>query len=773
MKILLINLFLIFTIGFTNDNKVEIFMIGDSTMANKKSSDAPETGWGQVFHNYFSDQVIISNHAVNGRSTKSFRDRGHWKEVLDQLEKDNYVIIQFGHNDAKVEDSLRFSHPWTAYKSNLITYINEVKQKGAIPILATPVYRRKYENGVLVDTHGDYPLVVRKLADSLKVDLLDMHKLSRDIISNHGEEGAKDMFMHFGPGFYSKFPKGANDDTHFSNYGANLIAAAAAKEIRDKHFALRDYLKTSTFLNKFVYELPIIKEPTFKKDTFNITRYGAIPSVSALSTIAIQSTIDNCAQSGGGVVFIPKGMWTTGPIVLKSGINLHLEEGAFLQFSDDRNQYPIVTTTWEGQDAYRCQAPISALNAKNIAITGNGNIDGAGQVWKSVKRVKLTADQWKKLVASGGVHDEQTWYPSEASRVGHNSEWAKKITPGKSMKDYESVRDFLRPNFVSFLSCENVMLDGNTFTNSPAWTLHPLMCRHTTVRNVKVVNPWFGQNNDAIDLESCDYGILDNCYFDTGDDAITLKSGRDAEGRKRGKPTQNWIIKNTNVLHGHGGFVIGSEMSGGVNNIYVDNCNFVGTDIGLRFKTTRGRGGKVSNIFISNIHMSKIVGEAIGFNMYYAAKDPIPLTADDITVVEYKSEPITDETPYFENFYMDHIYCNGAETALYVDGIPESNVSNLFLTNSKFKSNKAIVLNESSNVTLSNIEIDHSTGPLLSVLNSNRININGLIYNEKLAEIKINGKNTNNVVIQNSNPKLLVQKMTLGKGLDKKGIVIK
>jgi DNA sulfur modification protein DndE len=354
------------------------------------------------------------------------------------------------------------------------------------------------------------------------------------------------------------------------------------------------------------------------------------------------------------------------------------------------------------------------------------------------------------LIKSGGVHDGKTWYPSEGSRLGHESEWAKKITDGKSINDYEQVRDFLRPNFVSFISCNVVLIDGPSFINSPAWTLHPLMCKHTTVRNVKVVNQWFGQNNDAIDLESCNYGILENCYFDTGDDAITLKSGRDAEGRKRGIPTSHWIIKNTTVLHGHGGFVVGSEMSGGVNNIYVDNCVFSGTDIGLRFKTTRGRGGMVNDIYISNIQMTKIVGEAILFSMYYAAKDPIILSDDQAPIIEYKMEPFTEETPIFKDVFMEDVACKGAAIAFKIDGLPESNVSNIGLKNSSLEASKGITINEGSKVNFTNVEIHHKEGNLINLVNGTDIQFDNLsptnITNQK---IKLSGSKTEKVKFKN------------------------
>jgi DNA sulfur modification protein DndE len=774
MRYILLLSFIFFFLSFVPPTKQRVFLIGDSTMANKKATDTPETGWAQVWHEYFNQGIELHNHAVNGRSTKSFRSLGHWKQVMEQIQKDDYLIIQFGHNDSKIDDTLRYAPAKTIYRENLIRYIDEAKSKGAIPILATPIYRRKFDdNGKLMDTHGDYPQVVRDVAREKGVELLDLHARSADFIAQQGEELSKYMFMNFGKNIYPKFPEGLEDNTHFSPYGAHCIAALAAKELVAIRHPLRNFLKKSVYPNKFEYELPNVIPAIFPNDTFNIVRYGAVSSANSINTNAIQSAIDNAATLGGGTVLVPKGFWVTGPIELKSNINLHIAEGAFLQFSDNRNIYPLVKTTWEGQEAYRCQAPISARNCSNIALTGKGNIDGAGQVWKSIKRNKLTDAQWKRLIASGGIVEDDTWYPSEVSKIGSKTDWAKKMTEGKTIQDYETVRDFLRPNMISFIDCNVVLIEGVTITNSPAWTIHPLLCQHTSVRNVNVKNPWFGQNNDAIDLESCRNGILEGCNFDTGDDAITIKSGRDAEGRKRGIPTENWIVRNMKVMHGHGGFVIGSEMSGGVNNMFVNNCIFVGTDIGLRFKTTRGRGGMVKDIFISDVQMAEIVGEAILFDMYYAAKDPIKLSKSDEVNYDFEMKPFTDETPIFKDFYLENIYCRGADAALKIDGLPESNLQNVTLTNANISAQKGILIGFANNITLKNVEIKHQSGQLIQINNAQNIvfdNFTHYLNNEKLGAI--NGKNTNNILFQKSK-NVTSEQFELGSNLEKRVLKVK
>ncbi|HEX6849203.1 MAG TPA: glycoside hydrolase family 28 protein, partial [Chitinophagaceae bacterium] len=402
-------------------------------------------------------------------------------------------------------------------------------------------------------------------------------------------------------------------------------------------------LCTVAFLFVFAQKekLPVIKSPVFRKDTVTIKKYGAVADGNTLNTKSINGAIDALSKKGGGVVLIPPGLWLTGPIVLKNNINLHLANGATLLFTPDKNEYPLVEANWEGLPQMRNQSPISATNASNIAITGKGIIDGNGDVWRAVKSDKLTASQWKKKIESGGVlsDDKKTWYPSEAFMKGSKMP----ANPGmisaeKDKAFYESIKDFLRPNLLLLTNCKLVLLEGVTFQNSPAWCLHPLMCENLTVRNVFVKNPWYAQNGDGIDVESCKNVLIENSVFDVGDDALCMKSGRDAEGRKRGKPTENVIIRGCTVYASHGGFVIGSEMSGGARNIYVSNCTFVGADIGLRFKTTRGRGGMVENIFIKDIYMKDIPAEAILFDMYYMAKDPVVLAGEkrELPKVEFK-----------------------------------------------------------------------------------------------------------------------------------------
>lgn len=497
--------------------------------------------------------------------------------------------------------------------------------------------------------------------------------------------------------------------------------------------------------------LPIVQLPQFKKDTVTIVTFGAKKDGLTLNSIPINNAIEACSKKGGGVVLVPTGMWLTGPVVLKSNVNLHLQKNAVLQFTEDFSQYALVEGNWEGLPQMRNQSPLSATGATNIAITGSGIIDGGGEAWRMVKREKLTETAWKKLVASGGVlsDDKKTWYPSESSLKGAALKNPGVISAEKNTAYYNEVKDFLRPNLVVLTDCKKVLLEGVTFQNSPAWCLHPLMSEHITVRNLQVKNPWYAQNGDGIDLESCKNVLIENSTFDVGDDGICIKSGRDEEGRKRGMPTQDVIIRNCIVYQAHGGFVIGSEMSGGAKNIWVDDCTFIGTDIGLRFKTTRGRGGVVENIRINNITMKDIVGEAILFDMYYAAVDPVPLAGERREPPKVETLPVSDATPQFRNFRINNVVANGAQKAIFVRGLPEMNVQNIVLENMVLQAAEGLDMTEGNGITLRNVQlVTNQTNPVLNIHNSKNITLNKITYNRD-AELLLNvsGERSNGIIL--------------------------
>jgi hypothetical protein len=505
---------------------------------------------------------------------------------------------------------------------------------------------------------------------------------------------------------------------------STLVASSLAQESKQKQIA-----DSLAFLKTLNVKMPIIKTPVFKQDTFDIVKYGAKPDGVSLNTNSINQAIDACHKNGGGVVLLNEGVWLTGPIYLKSNVNLHLRSGALLLFTTDKSQYKLIEGSWEGKPAVVNEAPISGYNLENIAITGAGIIDGNGDAWRFVKKSKLNESQWKNLVASGGVvgKDGKNWFPSAGYEKGFYTKDATVIKPGTKPEDYVEMKDFYRPNLVVLNSCKKVLLEGVTFQNSPAWNLHPLMCEDLTVRKILVRNPWYAQNGDGIDVESCKNVLIEDSVFDVGDDGICIKSGRDEAGRKRGMPTEEVIVRNNVVYHAHGGFVIGSEMSGGARNLFVYNNSFIGTDIGLRFKTTRGRGGVVEKIYIANTFMKNIPGDAILFDMYYAAIDPVPMAGEQRAAPKVEFLPVTEATPQFKDFYIKNVVCIGAEKGIFMRGIPEMNIQNINLEDVTIKSKIGIELIEATNINLKNIHlVSDQTNPLILVENSKQINISGL-----------------------------------------------
>ena len=493
-----------------------------------------------------------------------------------------------------------------------------------------------------------------------------------------------------------------------------------------------------------------VQQPFFKKDSFLITKFGAKADGLTLNTKAISGAIDACNKKGGGVVVVPPGMWLTGPVVLKSNVNLHLQKGALLQFTADKSQYPLVAGNWEGLEQMRAQSPLSAANATNVAVTGFGIVDGNGDVWRAIKKDKLTESQWKKLTASGGVisDDKKTWYPSEQFQAASKLKNPGEIKPEKDAAYYNGIKDFLRPNLLVFTSCKKVLLEGVTFQNSPAWCLHPIMCEDLTVRNVYAKNPWNAQNGDGIDVESCKNVLIEGSTFDVGDDGICIKSGRDEAGRKRGMPTENLIARYNTVYHAHGGFVIGSEMSGGARNLYVDNNTFIGTDIGLRFKTTRGRGGVVENIYINNTYMKDIAAEAILFDMYYAAQDPVALAGDKREPPKVETLPVNEGTPQFRNFVIKNTTCNGAEKAIFVRGLPEMNIKGILIENAVLQAEKGLDMIEATGISLKNVTlVTRNTDPLMNIHNSQNIVLNNVKYGNANVLLNVTGEKSKDIAV--------------------------
>ena len=450
------------------------------------------------------------------------------------------------------------------------------------------------------------------------------------------------------------------------------------------------------------FDMPVVQQPRIPARTVLLTEFGAVGDGVTLNTEAFARGIESLSQQGGGTLIVPAGIWFTGPIGLQSRIELRLDKNAVIVFSTDQDLYPVIDTNFEGLDVRRCLSPIHAEGATDIAITGEGVIDGNGDAWREVKRRKVGDDLWKSIVKKGGVvaADASVWYPDEGYAKARAT--AGSLNYQDPSLDEDEIKTFLRPVLLSLRGCERILLEGVTFQNSPCWNLHPLWCRHLTVKDINVRNPHYSTNGDGIDIEACENVLVTGSTFDVGDDAICIKSGKDEDGRRHGIPCKNLVIRDCTVYHGHGGFVVGSEMSGGVENIWVSDCRFLGTDVGLRFKSTRGRGGVVKNIWCDHIYMKDIVSYGAIFNLYYAgvaASDK----ADDETA---DIQPVDETTPEFRDMHFSDIVCSGAQQAIYINGLPELPVSNIRFSNSVFTADKGAEVHFAKDIVFDNVTVN-------------------------------------------------------------------
>jgi len=446
--------------------------------------------------------------------------------------------------------------------------------------------------------------------------------------------------------------------------------------------------------------------PAIPAARVSLLEFGGNPDGVTLNTEAFERAIAALSEKGGGTLVVPPGIWHTGPIKLRSRIHLHVEAGALIQFSRDTSLYPLRHYKVRGETFVDSTSPLSGDHLEDIAITGAGVIDGGGDAWRLVKKAKMTEGAWKALVASGGVLNDKKneWWPNQAALEGGPAIAALEKKGSVDLAEYAPYQIFLRPRMVRLLECRRVLIEGVTVRNAPNWTLHPWLCEDLTLRDVKIFNNRWAQNSDAMDIDSCRRVHVTGCIIDTGDDGICIKSGINESGRRIGVPTEDVLIEDCVVYEGHGGFTIGSEMSGGVRNILVQNCTFIGTALGLRFKTSRGRGGLVENIHMRGIRMTGIEGNAIDFNFFYWVKGhPEP------------AAPAVDEgTPQFRNMLFEDIVARDGAGTLVLRGLPEMPINHLTFRNVTLAGDKGADIAHSDAIIFENVRIENKTGETLT-----------------------------------------------------------
>ena len=428
-------------------------------------------------------------------------------------------------------------------------------------------------------------------------------------------------------------------------------------------------------------------------DHYNILDYGAVANWNTKSTDAIRKAIEAASEAGGGTVYIPSGNFLTGPIHLKSNITLHVEGGAYVKFSTDFDDYlPMVPSRFEGVEVMNFSPLIYAKDANNISIRGRGTLDGQGQAWWAY------LDEVKKQKSD----DEKSHWQREFLRMNPDKVVSTTVSGGVPL-------DFLRPPMIQPYNCTNLLVEGVFITNSPFWTLTPVYCDNVSIQSVTIRNDEDGPNTDGINPDSCRNVRISNCDISVGDDCITIKSGRDEDGRRVGRPAENYTITNCVMANGHGGVVIGSEMSGGVKNITIANCIFDGTDRGIRLKSTRGRGGVVEDIRVSNIVMRNIRDQAIRFNMRYTRTDP---------------EPVSERTPVFRNIRINGL-TGDAKVAGQMIGLQELPLEGISFTDIRLDTETGFTMSDVKDIEFRNVIVNTAKGPALKAERGEAIELLG------------------------------------------------
>jgi polygalacturonase len=411
--------------------------------------------------------------------------------------------------------------------------------------------------------------------------------------------------------------------------------------------------------------------PAFAPRTFDITAFGAVGDGRFSCTEAIRKAIAACSAAGGGRVVVPNGRFLTGAVRLDSNVDLHLEDQATLAFTDDVNEYPIVFTRWEGVELMNVSPFIYAWEAHDIAITGRGTLDGqANEARWWHWRLPAAGSPGRDRPARNRLIEMQAKGVPVAQRVFGPS-------------------DFLRPNFVQPYRSRNILIDGPTIVNSPMWEIHPVLCRGVTVRNVTVRS--HGPNNDGCNPESCDGVLIDGCTFDTGDDCIALKSGRNDDGRRLNVPVQNVVIRNCSMKDGHGGVVIGSEISGGARDIFAEKCRMDSPqlDRALRIKTNSVRGGVIENVFMRDVTIGQVAEAVVTINFFYEEGEGGP------------------HMPVVRNVDVRNVTSRKSQHALLLRGFKGAPISGVRLENCTFDGvEKPDVLENVKEVELKNVRVN-------------------------------------------------------------------
>ncbi len=439
--------------------------------------------------------------------------------------------------------------------------------------------------------------------------------------------------------------------------------------------------------------MPTVEPPSFPERAFDVRSFGARDDGLTLNGGAFRRAVEACHEKGGGAVLIPAGTWLTGPIHLRSNVNLHLEKGALVRFSTRFAEYlPVVFTRWEGVECYNYSPLIYARDCENVAVSGEGILDGQGQAWWHWKELQRAAARTLYDAEFLGVPVEKRIYGTEEAA--------------------------LRPQFLQTIHCRNVLVEGVTFVNGPMWTVHPIYCENVLVRGIAVRSE--GPNTDGLNPDSCRNVVVEGCSFHTGDDCIAINSGMNEDGWRVNRPCENIVIHDCTMSEGHGAVAIGSGMSGGVRNVYVYNCRVTGGDQGIRLKSVRGRGGVVENVYVENIHMAGLRQEAIVLNMFYGSST---------------AASRSDAPPAFRNVYIRHVTCESAGVAVAIRGLPEQPIEQVVLEELRLNAIEGIRCQDAHDLTFNNVNGIVQEEPLFSCSNVRGLNVTDMTLTKTETEV--------------------------------------
>lgn len=434
------------------------------------------------------------------------------------------------------------------------------------------------------------------------------------------------------------------------------------------------------------FKMSLPTAPTFPRRDFNVLDYGAVADGRTLNTAALAKTLAACAVAGGGRVVVPAGRWLTGAIHLKSNVNLHLEAGATLLFSTDPQDYlPAVWVRWAGTECMNYSPLIYARDCDNIALTGAGTLDGQGpRWWHWARRQTENATRLYRMAVDNLPVEQRVFAKPE---------------------------DAMRPDFVQWMNCRNVLIEGVTVVSGPFWTLHPTYCDGVTIRGVTIHT--VGPNNDGIDIDSSRNVLVEHCDFLTGDDAIVLKSGLNEEGRRINRPTENVVIRRCTIRKGHGGVALGSEMSGGLRHVLIYDCDFIGTDTGVRLKSARGRGAAIEGVWCRDLRMTNLGAPAINLTTSYRAW--------------FGSD--TGVAPALRNIHFEGITINGAVAPIAIDGLPEQPIENITFRDLRAVTRRDVRIADARGIVFENVALTTYEAPsLFTLTNARDVTIKNLTY---------------------------------------------